>query len=202
VEIIDTGAFELVKILQPALLDSSQGAIFVYDAFNRPSFRKLHDYYLPLFVSVSGGGAPITLVGNRTDKSAAVQVPAVEARELADKYGAAYFEIPATSSREVRRVVVNHIRNMRKARGRLPLVQQSQAPTHPRDQAKQSSAPAAIEAVAYQKQLLPPLSRFADKPDGQVQGRTYSQSELRSAFDEAETFTVWSFLSRWVCGIG
>jgi hypothetical protein len=142
--------------------------------------------------------APITLVGNKRGRSPAELVSAVEGRELADRYGAAFFEISITSAEEVRRVVVDHIRRVRKAKGQP-------RPTHPPIQTKLPLAPAAIEATAYQKQPSPTYSKHRARKgschdsEEHLEGRGPSL-RARSSFDETETVGAGSW-SRWVCGI-
>jgi GTPase SAR1 family protein len=203
VKIIDTGDFELCELLYPEWLDNPDGAIFVYDPVSKPSFKILYDSYLPKFASTSER-APITLVGNKKGRSPAELVSAVEGRELADKYEAAFFEISMTSAEEVQRVVVDHIRRVRKTKGQpRPLIQK-----------KLPLAPAAIEATTYQKQPFLRYSKHQPFPryskhctrksschdsEEHLQGRG-SSLRVRSSFDETETIGAGSWL-RWVCGI-
>jgi GTPase SAR1 family protein len=112
VELLDTGSFDVVKILKPEWSSNPHGAIFVYDICNSETFTIL-ETYIKLFISHSGT-ATITLVGNRTGRPGS-QVSTAKLCEMANRYGCTWCEISTENHLQVEAVVVDHIRRLRNA---------------------------------------------------------------------------------------
>lgn len=94
----DTAGQEKYRSIAALYYRGVDCAVIVYDITNKESFIEAKDYWiqeLKHMCADDGSGLQMCIVGNKSDLDHLRQVPEEEGRELAEQYGALFFETSA-----------------------------------------------------------------------------------------------------------
>ena len=92
----DTAGQERFRSITKSYFRSAAAVFVVYDVTNRNTFNSVVDWINDA-VNLSPPKSVKVMVGNKTDLLSRREVPGVEAKDLAEKHGFAYFETSALS---------------------------------------------------------------------------------------------------------
>jgi len=92
--IFDTAGQERFSTLTSSYYRNAQGVLLVYDISNRESFLSM-DHWFGEAETYAAPGVVKCLVGSKLDKVTARAVTEDEGRDLAERYGASFFEVSA-----------------------------------------------------------------------------------------------------------
>ena len=186
---LDTGCCESFKRARTQWIKNSGAFIFVYDTSRLSSL-----YYIQELLSdihqqcLIAPAIPIALVGNKTDKLVAREVPEVEGRQLAQEYGALFLETSAQGDLVVvfKNLVIRLLKEMRAVRRATPVLKQ------PQTYWTQSTLRAWYHNTSNKRGA--PVENEKDLEIGDSRELDHREvSWLR---------TCWYPISFWMCGIG
>ena len=96
----DTAGQERFRSITKSYFRSAAAVFVVYDVSNRSSFNSIAGWISDA-VNLSPPKSIKVMVGNKTDLLSVREVPGVEAKDLAEKHGFAYFETSALSGDKI-----------------------------------------------------------------------------------------------------
>ena len=102
----DTAGQERFRSITKSYFRSAAAVFVVYDVTNRNTFNSVVDWINDA-VNLSPPKSVKVMVGNKTDLLSRREVPGVEAKDLAEKHGFAYFETSALSGDKIEETFMN-----------------------------------------------------------------------------------------------
>eukprot|EP01097_Dermamoeba_algensis_P004548 TRINITY_DN2954_c0_g1_i2.p1 TRINITY_DN2954_c0_g1~~TRINITY_DN2954_c0_g1_i2.p1 ORF type:complete len:191 (+),score=44.72 TRINITY_DN2954_c0_g1_i2:251-823(+) len=101
VHVMDTAGQDDYSCLRDQYYVSGQGFICVYSITSRISFEQVSNFFKEILRAKERDKVPLVLVGNKKDMEESRQVNPNEGKELAEKFGAPFFEASAKTRENV-----------------------------------------------------------------------------------------------------
>uniref|UniRef100_A0A7S4JWX5 Small monomeric GTPase n=1 Tax=Paramoeba aestuarina TaxID=180227 RepID=A0A7S4JWX5_9EUKA len=103
-EILDTAGQEEFTSLRSSWVQKAHGAVVVYSITSKASFDETPRFFEEVMRVQDSDKVPVVLVGNKSDLESSREVSTKKGQEMAEKYGAGFYETSAKTNINVESV--------------------------------------------------------------------------------------------------